>query len=512
MLRHRYSLPIISGVLLALVFFPFYLWPLAFVALVPFFYFAGAPGLSRKETFLGGFIAGSIGIGPTVYSSLFKLNILAGSETFSYLVRASALPVLFMVACAFGLIAVLYSMLRAHAPQSSAFAGAALYGIYEMCAFRAFSGYYLPSLSYAVVSFPGALLVSSLGGSSLVSFAVAWLNSAFAEALRSQGARRYAYAALAPALPCALVCAALALSPRPLPAPQTISAAVIQEPYANPQSAVYGSYKNEKFSHPALASLIENASDANFILYPFAPFRGAAYDEASSSKLNPNAAVPDKAVGEWIAGIPGTGASTTVLVWESALRSGQLFDQYALWQGINESTYTKRVRYPLSDYAPAWTAPWGLYGHTYTIEPGDPDNQPSVSGTAFGGLICSELHQSSLVRQEATRSPFIVAIGSDAMFPGDLMGNYSLAAARYRAAENATAIVRGNMNGPSAFINPDGSIQSSLGFGKRGILRGTLPLAMHMRTPYSNWGDFLVWVLAALFLATALIPKKITAR
>ena len=283
------------------------------------------------------------------------------------------------------------------------------------------------------------------------------------------------------------------------------SAAVIQEPYLNPQDAAYGTYANGSFSHPKLEGWLSDASGTDLVIYPFTPVRGAAYDAASSSRSNPNAVVPEEAMGAWLAG--KVAESTTVLLWESVVRGGKLFDEYALWQGNAESTYTKRERYPLSDYAPAWTAPWNLYGHTYAIEPGDPDNQPEISGVPFGGLICSELHQSALARREALRSPFIVAVGSDAMFPYDLMGNFSLAAARYRAAENGIPVVRANINGPSAFINADGSIQASLGYFKQGILKGSLPLEGKHSTLYARWDNAAAYALIACVLFFALARK-----
>ncbi len=509
MLTHRYTLPVISGILLALVFYPFYLWPLVFVALAPFFYFASAASRSKKELFWGGFAVGAIGIGPTVFSTLFQMRVLVGSETFSYLVRASALPVLLLVACGVGLIAVCYAKLRTGPLLLNGAVGAALYGMYEIFFSRLFSGYYLPTLSYAAASLPIMLALASLGGSIFVSMLIAWINSTLAEIMRSRLLHHmWPLRGVTSALACVAVFVFVAQmnvlhvqEGGPL-----LSAAVIQEPYINPQDAALGIYKNGSFTHPKLAQWLKEAGNAELIIYPFTPSKGAAYDAATSSLLNPLASVPEGAIGEWAN--EEVSSSTTVLLWESAVRGGKLYDEYALWKGNAESTYTKRVRYPLSDYAPAWTAPWNLYGHTYAIEAGDPDNQPEVEGVQFGGLICSELHQGDLARREALRSPFIVAVGSDAMFPNDLVGNYSVAAARFRAAENGVALVRATMNGPSAFINADGSIERALGYGKAGILHGALPLIQHAPTPYARWGNWLAYGFLVLVLAFALLKKR----
>ncbi len=514
MFTHRYAFPVISGILLALVFYPFYAWPLVFVALAPFFYFAGAHQ-SRKELFWGGFITGSIGIGPTVFSSLLQMRTLIGSETFSYLVRASSVPMLLLIACVFGFVALGFGKLRTSSLLYNSLIGAALYGAYEIFFSHLLDGYYLPALSYATASFSFMLAFASIGGAISASMLIAWINSGLAEVARARIERRiwpYKSIAVACAFFLALMCLATICAPHGARIGTTLSASIIQEPYVNPQDAALGTYANGTFSHPKLAQWLKEAEGTDLIIYPFTPFNGAAYDTASSSLSNPIAAVPEAAVGEWAA--QQVSASTTVLLWESSVRNGKLYDEYALWKGNAESTYTKRIRYPLSDYAPAWTAPWNLYGHTYAIEAGDANNQPEVSGVPFGGLICSELHQSALARSEALRSPFIVAVGSDAMFPNDLVGNFSLAAARFRAAENGIAIARGNMNGPSAFINADGSLQSSLAYGKPGVLQGTLPLDLHQHTLYAIWGNWLAYAFVALILSIAFLSlrRRATAR
>ncbi|HEV8677690.1 MAG TPA: hypothetical protein VN701_02570, partial [Candidatus Paceibacterota bacterium] len=229
---HRYSLPIVSGILLALAFYPFYFWPLAFAALAPLFHFAAQTGRRRRELFFGGFLCGLIGVAPTAYSSLFQMRLLQGDELFSYLVRASALPMLALIACAFGALALSFALLRSRSWLFNSLIGAALYGALELGFMRLLGGYYLPSLSYAVAGFAPAFTFASIAGAGFAALLVAWVNSLVSEAVvayRVKGHVPLSGIAIALACACALYCGAKFYSgalPQNGPA---ISAAVVQE-------------------------------------------------------------------------------------------------------------------------------------------------------------------------------------------------------------------------------------------------------------------------------------------
>ncbi|TSC68212.1 MAG: Apolipoprotein N-acyltransferase, partial [Parcubacteria group bacterium Gr01-1014_56] len=130
-------------------------------------------------------------------------------------------------------------------------------------------------------------------------------------------------------------------------------------------------------------------------------------------------------------------------------------------------------------------------------------NQAVFGDVRVGCLICSELHQSDLAQRESLRSDFLLALGSDSMFPNDLSANFALAAARYRAAENGIPTIRGNIIGPSAVINADGSIQTMLPFSTSGEVRGEIVLGYKTHTQYSYWGLSAVYAFIALSLLYA---------
>jgi apolipoprotein N-acyltransferase len=183
----------------------------------------------------------------------------------------------------------------------------------------------------------------------------------------------------------------------------------------------------------------------------------------------------DNHTGVWLSSLVST--TTSVAVWNTTIEDGGLrYDEIALWRDGEKSIYRKHALYALSDYSPWWARMLGLEKNPYALTPGDPSLQAFAGDIPVGGLICSELHQPRVARREARRSSFLLAVGSDMMFPNDLSGEYSLAAARYRAAENQIFVVRGNILGPSAIINPDGTIQSMLPYGTSGVLYGEVGL------------------------------------
>lgn len=472
MLAHRYALPALSGVLLALVFFPFYLWPLAFIALAPLFYFSTQEHRTVKEVFFGGCIVGIVGIGPLIYLSLAQISLFPDAQAFTFLIRASSIPTVLFVGALFGSVALSFRFLHSRLLLLSPLAGASLYLLLvETPLFWVFDGYYYGAFSHAVVSFPPALSAASFGGAALVSFLVALTNGALAEAYAAPK-RNGAWASAV------LVLAGwgglFLLSERLVSASGEATVTVIQGEF-------------EKY--------IEEASSADLVVFPSARSEGivsASEDAAEGRRLAQ--AVPSE---------------TTVLLWQTVSEGDALYDEYALWRGGEKSNYRKRELYALSDdYTPAWLRAFGIEKSPYGITPGLPENFATLNSVRIGALICSELHQTELARTTAAEAPFIIAAGSDAMFPGPLSGDFSLAAARLRAAENARPVIRGNLEGPSALINADGSVQIELVYGQEGVLRGVVSLVSSGATPYAKTGSTPVFALALLFVGAAAAARR----
>jgi apolipoprotein N-acyltransferase len=468
MLKHRYALPLLSGVLLALVFFPFYLWPLAFVALAPLFYFVRQEGRGAREVFAGGVITGVVGIGPLIYLSLAQLTLFPDALAFTYLIRASSVPTALLVGTLFGLLVVVLHALRLRSVMAVSVIAAALYVlVVEVPMFWVFDGYYYGALSHAAAALPGVLQAASWGGAYLVSLLVAAGNSALAAAYTPPAPKRLILAV-------AFLCAGwggLSVLHHLQPAGSSdrmLSVAVIQNNF-------------EKG--------LEEAGGAELIIYP--------------SSLQERVTTPqdDAANGARLESMAG---SSTVLLWQTLAEDSALYDEYALWSRGEKSSYRKQVLYALSDdYTPAWLRALGVEKSAYAITPGALGNRASVAGGPVGSLICSELHQTALARAVAKDMPLVIAVGSDAMFPGPLSGNFALAAARLRAAENGVPVVRGNLEGPSAILGADGSVQAMLSYGETGVLRGVIALQEGSKTLYAKTGSWPVVAFALVMVALA---------
>jgi apolipoprotein N-acyltransferase len=472
MLKHRYALPLLSGVLLALVSFPFYVWPFAFVALAPLFYFVRQEGRGSKEVFVGGVITGVFGIGPLIYLSLAQLTLFPDALAFTYLIRASSVPTALLVGALFGLLAVAVRALHLRGVLSVSLVGASLYVLFvEVPMFWVFDGYYYGALSHAVVALPGALYAASWGGAYLVSLLVVAGNAALAAAYEPATPKKVLTAAVLLFVGWVALSALHYRHPAAPGGPE-LSVAVIQNSFEEG---------------------LAEAAGAELVVYP--------------SSLQEEAVTPqgDAANGAWLAGVAG---SSTVLLWQTLAENGSLYDEYALWSGGEKSQYRKRVLYMLSDdYTPAWLRALGVEKSPYAITPGAPGNAARLRGEPVGALICSEVHQVELARSTASGAPLLIAVGSDAMFPGPLSGDFSLAAARLRAAENGVPIVRGNLEGPSALIDARGSIQAMLRYGEVGTLTGTVVFSGGGATPYAKTGSGPVFALTLLCVAAAILRR-----
>ncbi len=312
-----YRLPILSGVLFALALWPLHLWPLALAALAPFFYFAAQPGLSRRQTFFGGFFTGALAVTPTLYVSLFQLAMQPGAPLLTYAVRTSSLFFFFFIGALFGGLALLYRALRSKNSLSDSLLAASLYTLVELILFPIFGGYYYASLAHALTPFPPALLVASLGGVPLLIFAAAWVNAVLA-----QRSRRLALGAF---LFLAVACTgAWWYGQSHMARSSSLSVAVIQR---SPGSLVYvGAPAPVPFGDYGLQTLISqavNGGKTDLVVYPFSPVE-ATYEGSLPVIEGLTNIEPDEIIGTWLRSfVP---ASTTVVLWNSVAEQGSLYD------------------------------------------------------------------------------------------------------------------------------------------------------------------------------------------
>lgn len=490
----RYALPVFSGVLLALALAPFYIWPLALVALVPFFYFAAQQSLSGKQLFWGGWLAGALAVAPTLYISLLQLEMQPGAPLLTYAVRTSSLFFLVGIGILFAAVALVYKKYRTGRSLADSLFAAGLYTLVELLLFVIFDGYYYASLAHALTPFPPALLVASLGGTPLLIFVAVWVNAVIAQrswrlavgalaVLSAACGGAYAYGTLYKSTDTALSVALLQRAPESLP----YIIARAPEPFDDA---------------PLRALIVEASQHTTLVVYPFAPVE-ATYEGGRPFVAGLTNLVPDGVLGQWLSTF--TPATTTVMLWGTLAQDGNLYDEFEFWNNGNKQSYQKHILHPLSDYTPQWLQSFGLARVPYSITAGSA-NTVSVAGTSVGGLACSELQQPGYSRRQAAGSGILFSVGFDAFFPGAFAAQWSLEAARLRAAENGTPVVRSTIFGPSAFIKADGSVEAELGYGKAGILQGSLQVEK-IPTLYAHTGSWPTYIGIVLLVLYFLVVR-----
>jgi apolipoprotein N-acyltransferase len=113
---------------------------------------------------------------------------------------------------------------------------------------------------------------------------------------------------------------------------------------------------------------------------------------------------------------------------------------------------------------------------------------------------------------ESTFSRGLIGQGADALFnlsnslwTGDTLGTtLTVAVGPLRAVENRVAFVRVDTMGPSAVWGPDGRPVAWLPFGKRDVLRATLPISLSPGSFYSRHGDLFTVICALLAILSVL--------
>ena len=115
----------------------------------------------------------------------------------------------------------------------------------------------------------------------------------------------------------------------------------------------------------------------------------------------------------------------------------------------------------------------------------------SVSQEKVAPVICYESIYGSYVNEYIKQgAQFLGVLTNDAWW-GDTQGHKQLLSyTRLRAIETRKSIARSANTGISAFINQRGEIIQSLGYGKKGALRGTV-LANENITTYVRYGDYI---------------------
>lgn len=117
----------------------------------------------------------------------------------------------------------------------------------------------------------------------------------------------------------------------------------------------------------------------------------------------------------------------------------------------------------------------------------------------FSPLVCYEAIFPWMAADPARRPAWLVNVTNDGWYR-DTPGPYQhLAAAQMRSIEQGLPLVRAANTGISAMIDPYGRITSTLAYGTRGVIDGQLPKALPatIYATYGEWGAILLLALLA---------------
>ena len=506
----------LSGILLVLAFPNFNLWPLTWVALVPFYL-----ALARLADQNGG--AGE----PTATKAIPAIPYFMAGTAFVALAlklpRSNRGSHGFWLGFTIFLTGVYWiSELNGSTPADKLFPWiglAAIQGSF-FATFAALAGWALPKLpalarpfafaagwvtfelirSLGVLNFPWMILavsqahgsgliwlqLVSVGGQWLLSFAIALVNGLLAEAWR---AKKWKPAALAGGL--------------------FLGIGLL----GNFSYAEYNSIKSKSFEDkPFLrVAALQGGREASDGVPDYAPLTDQAKVQQAKTQLIiwPEAAAGPLVGAEWRSKYLSELAIRTKTDLLIGAGETQPHKSNTVWHirpdGSTGGRYDKQVLVPGGEFFPLYEVLGPIY-YRFGATPewnNTPGSKPGVftlaNGTKVGTIICYESVLPWVSRQEVQEgAEFLVQPTSDSSF-GKTAGPYQhLGIVITRAVENRRYIVRAAATGVSAIIRPGGLIGEgeSLELDKTGILHGAItPLTE--RSLASQIGDLVAYLCAA---------------
>jgi apolipoprotein N-acyltransferase len=363
-------------------------------------------------------------------------------------------------------------------------------------------------LGYTQARSAALVQLASLGGVYALSFAVAWLNAALAEAWlawRRGGRARPALGHLAG--PVSLVVAAGAFGAARLarapaaPAAGAVPVAIVQDDLdAGPRwrSATYGIHLDAQLDLTARA--LGEGDGAQVVFWPesaltFQVEREPLYRAAIGRVLRARGA-------ELVAGATrAEGDGAAARYWNTTY----LFSP----SGEIVARYDKQHLVPFSERFPLRSeALRRRFGRLREVEPGGPSPPLPTAAGAAGVVTCNEsLLPEVVARRVADGATLLVNPAHDRWIADAAYGEMQLDVAVLRAVEQRRYLIRVSTSGPSAVIDPWGRVQVRSAALSRAVLHGRVE-ALSSRTLYGATGDLFTLGCVALVTISAAFPPR----
>ncbi|MEU1422927.1 apolipoprotein N-acyltransferase [Kitasatospora sp. NPDC005751] len=439
----RTGLAVLAGLLLALAFPPFDLWPLSLVGVAALSLLT--LGRTVRQAAWTGFACGL----PFFLLLLSWLRVVGWDAT----VGLSVIEALFLAALGSGLA------LTSRLPGWPLWA-ACLWITQEWARDRLpLGGFPWGRLAFANTATPFTPL-AAIGGAPLVTFAVALAGALLAwAALRLRGPRRAPRAAALAALGAVAALLAGYLVPVPTAAADTVKVALIQGNVPNPGMDFLGRPMMVLNNHAAATEKLaadieagrvekpdvviwpENSSD----LDPFSdPLAYRRIDDAVKAVGVPTL------VGTLVDGPDERHVQNEGIVWDPKTGPG--------------ASYTKQHPVPFGEYVPFRDQLMKVITRLQRVArdfyPGDHNGVMQLGPAKIGDVICFEVAYDEIVRDTVDKGARVLVVQTNnATYAKTGQPEQQLAMSRLRAVEHGRAVLIAATSGISAVIAPDGSVQ-----------------------------------------------------
>ncbi|MET8622644.1 apolipoprotein N-acyltransferase [Kitasatospora sp. NPDC004669] len=456
----RTGLAALAGLLLALAFPPYDLWPLSLLGV------AALSLLTRGRTFRQGLWTGfAFGV-PFFLMLLSWLRVVGWDAT----IGLSVVEALFLALLG-GALA-----LTARLPGWPLW-GACLWITQEWARDRLpLGGFPWGRLAFANTATPYTPL-AAIGGAPLVTFAVALSGTLLAwAALRLRGPRRAPWAAALAALGAVAALLAGYLVPVPTAADDTVKVAIVQGNVPNPGMDFLGrpmmvlnnhasaterlaaDIQAGKVPHPDVVIWPENSSD----LDPFSdPLARQRIDEAVRAVGVPTL------VGTLVDGPDAQHVQNEGIVWDPQTGPG--------------ASYTKQHPVPFGEYVPFRAQLMKVITRLQRVArdfwPGDHNGVMQLGPAKIGDVICFEVAYDEIVRDTVDSGARVLVVQTNnATYAETGQPEQQLAMSRLRAVEHGRAVLIAATSGISAVIAPDGTVEQRTQELTAAELSATVPL------------------------------------
>lgn len=456
----RTGLAVLAGLLLALAFPPYDLWPLSLLGV------AALSLLTWGRTFRQGLWTGfALGL-PFFLMLLSWLRVVGWDAT----IGLSVVEALFLALLG-GALAV-----TSRLPGWPLWA-ACLWITQEWARDRLpLGGFPWGRLAFANTATPYTPL-AALGGAPLVTFAVALSGALLAwAALRLRGPGRAPKAAALAALGAVAALLAGYLVPVPTAAADTVKVAIVQGNVPNPGMDFLGrpmmvlnnhasaterlaaDIDAGKVERPDIVIWPENSSD----LDPFSdPLAHRRIDEAVKAIGVPTL------VGTLVDGPDAQHVQNEGIVWDPVTGPG--------------ASYTKQHPVPFGEYVPFRAQLMKVITRLQRVArdfyPGDHNGVMQLGPARIGDVICFEVAYDEIVRDTVDSGARVLVVQTNnATYARTGQPEQQLAMSRLRAVEHGRAVLIAATSGISAVIGPDGSVQQRTEELTPAELSATVPL------------------------------------